>query len=84
MELEKEIQQIKERNQRVSLDKAWETSLFRKLLVAVTTYVTAVIALLVIQAPNAYLGAVIPTLGFLLSTLTFPTLKEWWIKKYLR
>lgn len=81
MDIEKEIGAIQERNARVEADKAWETSLFRKLLVSVITYIVASFALYVIGVSDFYLGAIIPTLGFFLSTLTIPTIKKWWIKK---
>jgi hypothetical protein len=58
MDIESEIQKIKERNARVEADKAWETSKTRRLAIAVFTYIVAV---------------------FLLSTLTMPFLKEWWV-----
>ena len=37
--LEKEILTIKERNQRVELDKKWETSFTRKLCICILTYI---------------------------------------------
>lgn len=82
MNIEQELQSIKERNLRVEADKAWETSLSRKLLVLVTTYIVASLALYVIGVPNFYSGAIIPTLGFFLSTLGFPVIKKWWVSKY--
>lgn len=83
MDIEQELRAIKERNLRVEADKAWETSLSRKLLILVTTYVVASLALYVIEVPNFYLGAIIPTLGFFLSTLSFPVVKKWWISRHL-
>ena len=82
MQLEEELQSISERNRRVEADKAWETSLFRKVLIALITYIIAAAVMYVIGVSNFYLSALIPTLGFLLSTLTFPAIKRWWIKKY--
>ena len=41
--LEKEIQELKKRNKKVELDKAWETSLFRKISIAILTYFVIVI-----------------------------------------
>ncbi len=41
--LEKEIAEIKKRNQRVEADKAWETSWTRRILVLVLTYLVMVI-----------------------------------------
>lgn len=84
MDIEQELRIIKERNTRVEADKAWEISLSRKLLVLVTTYLVVCLALLVIGVPDFYLGAIIPTLGFFLSTLTFPIFKRWWLRKYFR
>ena len=75
-----QLQVIQERSRRVEADKAWETSMFRKILIAFITYVVASIALYSIGAENFYVGAVIPTLGFLLSTLSLPSIKAWWIK----
>ena len=38
MEIEKEIELINERNRKVELDKAWETSAFRVIFIVVTTH----------------------------------------------
>ncbi|MEW6748248.1 MAG: hypothetical protein AB1295_00910 [Candidatus Micrarchaeota archaeon] len=74
-----EIEAIKERNRRVEADKAWETSNARKLVIAVFTYLLAVAILISIGAPQPFLNALIPTAGFLLSTMTFGFLKKWWV-----
>lgn len=82
--LEEELARIKERNLRVEADKAWETSLFRKLFISAITYVVASLALYSIGVDDFYLGAIIPTLGFLLSTLSLPAIKKWWLKRYFK
>lgn len=82
--LEEEVARIKERNLRVEADKAWETSLFRKLLISAITYIVAALALYSIGVEDFYLGAIIPTLGFLLSTLSLPAIKKWWLKRYFK
>lgn len=84
MTTEERILVIEERNERVQADKAWETSLFRKLLITCITYGVASFVLYEIGAVNFYLGAIIPALGFLLSTLTLPSIKRWWIKTHFR
>lgn len=84
MDLEKELELIKERNTRVEADKAWETSLSRKILILVTTYIVASLALYAIGVEDFYLGAIVPTLGFFLSTLSFPVAKRWWIARHYR
>ena len=73
---------IKKRNNRVEINKAWETSLFRKILILITTYIVATLAMYAMGIPNFYVNSLIPTLGFFLSTLTFPPIKNWWIKKH--
>ncbi len=82
--LEKEIQGLKERNRRVESDKAWETSYFRRLTIAVSIYVVVVIVLYVIDVPNALLAAFVPPVGYILSTQSLPAIKRWWIEKLLR
>ena len=81
--IEEQLLVIKTRNNRVEADKAWETSLFRKLLITVVTYCVASVVLYTIGASNFYLGALIPTIGYLLSTLSLPSIKKWWIQNYL-
>lgn len=81
-ELEKEINALKKRNERVEADKAWETSRFRIGTICVITYLTAGTVLYLIGVKDFYLGAVIPVVGFFLSTLSMPAIKKWWIKKY--
>lgn len=76
-----ELQQIKERNQRVEADKAWETSKTRRLLITLMTYLVMVIFLWFIEAKNPWLNALVPTIGFVLSTLTLTVFKKWWVKK---
>jgi|WetSurMetagenome_2_1015567.scaffolds.fasta_scaffold19196_4 hypothetical protein len=79
-DLEGEIESIKERNARVEADKAWETSVSRKAVITVFTYAISVVILLSIGAPAPFLNALIPSFGFLLSTMTFGAFKEYWVK----
>ena len=43
MKIEKEIEKIKERNKKVELDKAWETSWTRKICIMILTYIVVII-----------------------------------------
>jgi len=81
MDLEQEIKKIQDRNQRVEADKKWETSFVRRLAIATLTYVFAVLWLASIDNPRPFLNAVIPTVGYFLSTLTLMTIKSWWQNK---
>jgi len=79
-ELKAEIEKIKERNARVEADKAWETSLARKVLIAVLTYIVITLFFLAASLPKPFINALIPTLAFILSTLSIPFFKKMWMK----
>ncbi|MGD0576717.1 MAG: hypothetical protein ABSA74_01445 [Candidatus Staskawiczbacteria bacterium] len=83
-EIKKEIDLIKERNKRVEADKAWETSKFRIFSIVVMTYIITAIVFYFIGVKNFALSALIPTVGFYLSTQSLPFIKKWWIKKYIK
>ena len=80
--MKKEITTINERNKRVEIDKAWETSKTRKIIIAIMTYILVVIFLITIKAPYPFFNAFIPVIGFILSTLTLPIFKKQWINRY--
>ena len=80
-QLKNEVEKIKERNAKVEADKAWETSLFRKLLVAVLTYIVIVLFFIVAELPKPFINPIVPTLGFLLSTLSISYFKTLWLKR---
>lgn len=80
-QLQLEIEEIKKRNQRVEADKAWETSWARKIIIFLLTYTVIVIFFFFAQLPNPFLNAIVPSLAFVLSTLTVPMFKKWWLKK---
>lgn len=84
MGIEQEINLIKERNKKVEADKAWETSRARRLVIAAMTYVIVVIFLYIINAPEPWLTALVPTIGYVLSTLTLPLFKKSWIDNFYR
>lgn len=81
-QLEGEIKKIKERNKRVELDKAWETSYVRRTLLAVFTYAAIGFYLSAIGIARPWLNAIIPAFAFMLSTLTLPFFKNWWLKSH--
>lgn len=80
-ELQKEIEDIKARNKRVEADKAWETSWTRRVLILILTYIVIVIFFFVANLPNPFTNAVVPSVAFVLSTLSVPVFKKWWLKK---
>ena len=81
MDLEKEVNLIKERNERVELDKAWETSAFRVVSVLVMTYIITAVVFYFIGVKNYLLSALIPTIGYYVSTQSLPFIKRWWVNE---
>lgn len=79
-ELEQQIHEIKQRNRRVEADKAWETSKTRIIIISILTYGLIVLFFIIEELPQPFLNGIIPTIGFILSTLTVPFFKQFWIK----
>ncbi|HUQ85399.1 MAG TPA: hypothetical protein VM077_03690 [Candidatus Limnocylindrales bacterium] len=79
--LNAEIDKLRERNKKVDRNKAWEISSTRKLLIIILTYIVAVITLITIDNPSPFENAIIPSIGFFLSTLTLPLARKLWEKK---
>ncbi len=81
MDINQEISAIHERNRRVEADKAWEVSWTRRLVIAAMTYVVALVWLLVVGNSSPWVNAFIPAVGYILSTLSLPAFKRWWIRE---
>jgi len=80
METKKTIAQIQARNKKVEADKAWETSFTRRILIAFLTYLVMVSTMyFVLSSSQPFLDAIIPTLGFVLSTLGLGFIKKIWL-----
>lgn len=61
--LEKEIENIKERNKKVELDKSWETSWTRKICIMILTYIVVIIYSYVIRKyNNILLSSLVPVI----------------------
>ncbi len=83
-ELEQRILAIEKRNRRVELDKQWETSWIRRITVIVFTYIAIGLYLQIIQVKDPWLNAIVPSVGFFLSTLTLGIIKQSWLRKKIR
>ncbi|MFA6410346.1 MAG: hypothetical protein WCW26_02105 [Candidatus Buchananbacteria bacterium] len=78
--LEQRIQKIEERNNKVQIDKAWETSWTRKILLAVFSYLAIGVYLWAIDLPRPWINAIVPAVAFMIQTLTLPFFKKLWAK----
>ncbi len=83
-ELAKRIKNIEDRNKNVERDKAWETSFTRRVLLIVFTYLAIAFYLYAIKVSNPWLNAIVPAIAFLLSTLTLPFFKKFWLEHIYR
>ena len=81
MDIEKELEKIYVRNKKVESDKAWEVSWTRRLFIAIVTYIFALVWLIMIHEQVAYLKAIVPVAGFILSTLSIGLVKQWWMRR---
>lgn len=82
--LELEVEKIKERNRRVETQKAWETSWTRRFMIVILTYLVISIFFYFLGTPDPLGNAVVPSIAFILSTLTGPFVKKWWLKNIHR
>lgn len=80
-DLEKRIEAIEKRNKKVELDKAWETSWTRRLSIALLTYGVIVVYLIFIDNEKPFINALVPVVGFILSTLAMSWVKKIWQKR---
>ncbi len=79
--LEKRVEKIRNRNSRVELDKAWETSNTRRLCIMALTYIVVIAYSYTIQATtNIFLSSLVPVIGFFLSTLSLKHIRQIWEK----
>lgn len=79
--IESRITELETRNKRVEADKAWETSWTRRIAIAALTYFVVCLYLAFVIRINPWLNAIVPVVGFLLSTLTLSYIKAIWIKR---
>jgi len=83
-ELSQKIEKIEERNKLVEINKMWETSLTRRAILLFLTYLATSIYLNAINVNKPWLNAIVPSVGFMLSTLTLPFFKKIWQKLSLQ
>lgn len=81
MTAQDDIAALRARNARVEADKAWEVSRTRRGVLLALTYAGALALLLLIGAPRPLLTALVPTLGYGVSTLTLGWAKRAWLAR---
>ena len=76
--LETQMRLVIDRNSRVEINKAWETSKTRQISVSVATYFMMFFLFLVLGSTYPAVGACVPTAGFILSTLSLSFVRRFW------
>lgn len=78
-----EIESIKERNNRVSREKLWEVSRTRHAAIALLMYVCMSVIFSYFGSPSPLRDALVPVLGFVLSTLSLRFIRTIWERHFL-
>ena len=82
MDLEKEITLIKERNNKVELDKKWERSMTRRIAICLLTYLIVLLySYFINNQGSIFFNSAIPVMGFFLSTLSLDLIRTIWNKQ---
>ena len=74
--LEERVAKLEARNRRVEADKAWETSLLRRVSIMILIYLTIVFYLRFVIHINPWVNGLVPVIGYSVSTLTVSRLKQ--------
>lgn len=76
--LEERVDKLEKRNKRVELDKDWEVSWTRRVVILLLTYIILGLYLWIIKVNDAWLNAIVPSIGFVLSTASLPWFRRLW------
>lgn len=80
--IEERLAVIEARNTRVENDKVWETSWTRRIGIMALTYLVVASYLYFVVHIDPWINALVPVIGFLLSTLTISLLKSYWLQRH--
>jgi hypothetical protein len=79
--LEQRVTNLETRNRKVEGDKAWEVSWQRRGMVMVLIYLTVVFYLRFVVHIDPWINALVPVIGYSVSTVTITRLKAVWLKR---
>lgn len=79
--LEQRVAKLEARNRRVEADKAWETSWTRRLMLTSLIYIIMVFYLNFVVHIEPWINALVPVIGYVLSTLSIGFIKQRFIDR---
>lgn len=79
--LEERVAKLEARNKRVEGNKAWETSWMRRGSIILLTYLTVAFYLHFVVHISPWINALVPVIGYTISTLTVSRLKTYWMRR---
>ncbi len=79
-DMRRDMLEIQQRNARVERDKAWETSWTRRLVIAGAIWAGAWPWLDSLGVELAARHAAVPSVAYVVSTLSLPVVKRWWMR----
>ena len=81
MELENKVKELEEKNRQLEYEKAWETSLTRKIYLMIGIYIIVITYSYVIKKfNNIFLSSLIPVIPFALSNSSLKIIRKIWEK----
>lgn len=80
-DINKRIELLEARNKRVEADKSWETSWTRRVLLMLLTYLVVVSYLYFVLHIDPWVNALVPVMGFFVSTFTLSLAKNYWLSR---
>jgi len=81
--LEEQVQKLNLMQKYDELKSKWDRSLVRIIYVSTTTYLFVAVFMFILEVDNYLVNALIPSLGYILSTQTLPSIKKAWVRYYL-
>lgn len=78
--VEEGIERIQHRNNLAELDRAWEISWSRRILITVFTYIAIAIYFFAVGIQQPLINAVVPAVAFVLATMSLPWFQPYWEK----
>ena len=76
--LEGNFAAVRGRSHRFEIDKDWEMSWTRRIIIAMLTHCVISLTFLVVGLPQAFTNALVPTVAFILSASTMHGVKKIW------